>query len=594
MKPAFRSSEVQIFFQQIKQHGYFHAINAILWRFKMAFAKFFLKFQDRFGFYRYPEWIRKYESKQNPPPKNASNLRINFLILYSGSPLSLADTLDALLTQSYTKWDAYIYTSTPDTQEPHLNSYQAEPRIHFLLSTSLPPQVDSLSEFTGDWFGFLNAGDTLSVNALAFIVSELGLHPEAKVIYADNDKLSPDGLTRHSPSFWPDWSPELLLSVNYLGYALFHRLTFFEAVAKFEDLEGALLYATELTDLIIHIPRVLYHVREGQSLVWFNEKFQSTSLIAHLERTGRQDASVHTHPITSLPKFSWSFGQSLVSIIIPTRDQVVLLEHCIESILSQTSYTPFEIILVENNSQERETFTYYEQLKSYPQVKILTHDHPFNYSAFNNWGVKQTQADLLLFLNNDIETIDSAWLEEMVRWASRPKVGAVGAKLLYPNRTIQHAGLVVGLEGHANHIFASCQEGYSGIFGSTEWYRNYSAVTGACMMMRRDVFEQVGGFNEEYKLAFNDIEICLRMIHAGYRVVYTPFARLVHHEGATRSTYKPSTDIKLATQHLEPLIQQGDPFYNPNLSLLNRIPTLRRHDEVPSLQRLEMITKYLS
>ena len=200
----------------------------------------------------------------------------------------------------------------------------------------------------------------------------------------------------------------------------------------------------------------------------------------------------------------------------------------------------------------------------------------------------------MLFLNNDIEAIDPIWLEEMVRWASRPEVGVVGGKLLYPNRTIQHAGLVVGMEGHANHVFAGCQESYSGLFGSTEWYRDYSAVTGACMMMRRNVFEQVGGFNEAYHLAFNDIEICLRTIQAGYRVVYTPFARLVHHEGATRSTYKPSTDIKLATHHLKPLIQQGDPFYNPNLSLMNRIPTLRRHDEVPSLQRLEMITKYLS
>ena len=278
----------------------------------------------------------------------------------------MADTLDALLTQTYTKWDAYIYSPNPDTQAPYLKTYRAEPKIHFLLSPSLPPQLDSLSDITGDWFGFLNSGDTLSVNALAFIVSDLGLHPEAKVIYADNDKLSPDGLTRHSPSFWPDWSPELVLSVNYLGYALFHRHAFLEAVAKSEDLEGVLLHATELVDLIIHVPRVLYHVREGQSPTWFSEKFHSTSLIAHLERSGYQEVSVHTHPTMGLPQFSWSFGQSLVSIIILTRDKVVLLEHCIELLMSNTSYTPFEIVLVDNNSQERETFLYYEQLKSNP------------------------------------------------------------------------------------------------------------------------------------------------------------------------------------------------------------------------------------
>jgi GT2 family glycosyltransferase len=593
MKSAFRSSDVWTAFQQIKKQGFFHTMHATLWRFRMALAKFNIKLQDKFGWYSYSDWISKYEGNQDPPLKADSNLGFSFLIIYSGNPSHLADTLDALLAQSYPKWDAYIYSVDTDSQDPNINLYQAEPRIHFVLSPVIPPQVDSNQEFTGDWLGFLNAGDTLALNSLASMVSEISLHPNVKIIYTDMDKLSPDGSTRHSPSFWPDWSPELLLSVNYLGHALFHRYTFSQAAALSESFEDTLLRCTETVTQISHIPRVLFHVREAQSPAWFRREFHPTSLAAHLERSGCRAVSVHTQPITNLPQFSWSFGHPLVSMIILTRDQVVLLERCIESILTQTSYTPFEIILVENNSQEKETFSYYERLKSNPRVKVLTHDQPFNYSAFNNWGVIQAQGDLLLFLNNDIESIESGWLEEMACWASNPEVGAVGAKLLYPNHTIQHAGLVVGLEGHANHIFADCQEIYSGLFGSAVWYRDYSAVTGACMMMRRNVFEQIGGFNEEYHLAFNDIEICLRTIQAGYRVVYTPFSRLVHHEGATRSTYKPSADIKLATLHLKPLIQQGDPFYNPNISLMNRIPTLRRPNEVPPLQRLEMITKYM-
>jgi GT2 family glycosyltransferase len=279
-------------------------------------------------------------------------------------------------------------------------------------------------------------------------------------------------------------------------------------------------------------------------------------------------------------------------MIILNRDRVGLLKRCIDSILSETTYPHYEIILVENNSQNQATFAYYYHLSTLPQIKVFEYNQPFNYSAFNNWGVQHTSGDLLLFFNNDIECIDSGWLDEMVRWSTRPDIGIVGAKLLYPNGTIQHAGLVVGLEGHANHIFAGNNEGYNGLFGSVEWIREYSAVTGACMMMRRSVFDQIGGFDENYSLAFNDIEICLRAILAGYRVVYTPFARLVHHEGATRSNYKPSADIKLAYQHLKPLIEQGDPFYNPNLSRLLRTPTYRRSGEISPVERLNQILEY--
>lgn len=561
----------------------------------MACIKKYIQFQDRLGWYRYTDWIQENEPAPQIPLHSNQYPCFSLFILASASlPSLLKDTLDSLRAQTYSHWQACVYLGTSDQLVTLKSTYEDEPRIQWQLCTETPPRINLDDESSGDWLGFLNAGDVLSDNGLAIFESGIETHPDATMIYSDTDRLSPDGKTRHTPSFWPDWSPELLLSVNFLNRALFRRDIFIQAFSNARDLEDALLRCTEVTGQVVHIAHMLYHIRDRQDPSWFGDRFQDKNLIAHLERAGLRDIHVKPSPITRASHFTWSNSQPLVSIIIPTRDQVAILKQCVESITSQTTYTHFEIILIENNSQESETFNYYQQLKSNPQVKVLVHDQLFNYSAFNNWGAMQARGDFLLFLNNDIECIDPDWLDEMVRWAGRPEIGVVGAKLLYPDHNIQHVGLVIGLEGHANHVFSGCQEVYSGLFGSTEWYRDYSAVTGACMMLRRSVFEQLGGFDEAYSLAFNDIELCLRVIQAGYRVVYTPYARLVHHEGATRYTYKPPSDIKLASQHLRPVIERGDPFFNPNLSLLRRIPTFHRRGEPSALQKLDQITHYLS
>ena len=594
MRLASWGSEAANLFQRIKKRGVLHAVKYLIWRIRLASFKRYILLQDRCGWYLYGDWIHDNESNPGLLPVTNSNPGITFLIINSASGVAyLKDTLNSLQAQSYPNWEASVYIKDKDILE-HLKSiYPDESRLHWTLCTEIPPVISPEAESTGDWLGFLNAGDTLANHALTVFVSQMESHPSASIIYSDTDQLSPDGATRHDPSFWPDWSPELLLSVNYLSHALFRRDALLMASANGYNQEATLLRCTELADQIIHFPQVLYHLRDGQTSPWFGVYIQPNNLVAHLERNGLRGVAYQTSPKTGTPQFTWSADQPLVSIIILNRDHVELLKRCIDSILSQTTYPHFEIILVENNSQERETFAYYEHLNSIPQVKVIAHDQTFNYSAFNNWAIQFTHGELLLFLNNDIECIDPGWLAELARWASRPEVGVVGAKLLYPNHTIQHAGLVVGLEGHANHIFAGCREGYHGIFGSVEWYRNYTAVTGACMMVRRSVFDQIGGFDENYSLAFNDIEICLRTIQAGYRVVYTPFAPLFHHEGATRSTYKPSSDITLASQHLRPLIERGDPFYNPNLSLMIRTPTLRRRGEISAINKLDLSTEFL-
>jgi GT2 family glycosyltransferase len=592
MKSAFRGSQVTIFFRLIKQKGFFHAIKASMWRLRMAWLKLHISFQDRYAWYRYPDWIRENEPSYPLPAAKNDQPQISLLIF--GSSLSyVKDTIDSLQSQSYSCWKAYVFFEDSDSLSLFLSSYSQEPRIHGRISQGNPLLSVAEVDLQGDWMSFLNSGDTFASDGLAFFVSEMEAHPEARIIYSDSDCLSPDGKTRHHPSFWPDYSPELLLSVNYLRRALFHREILLSHANKSANLEAALLCGIGSPSQVIHIPRVLCHTRDEQPSFWPGDVYHPQTLATFLEFTGRKEIKYKTSPITSTPQFTWSFGHPLISIIILTRDQAALLEQCIESILQITTYNHFEIILVENNSRENETFSYYQRLKDKTQVRLLVHNQEFNYSAFNNWGASHARGDLLLFINNDIECVDPEWLEEMARWASRPDIGIVGAKLLYPNRTIQHAGLVIGLEGHANHVFSGCREGYTGLFGSPEWYRDYSAVTGACMMLRKEVFEQMGGFDEAYTLAFNDVELCVRAIQAGYRVVYTPFARAIHHEGATRSTYKPPSDIKLASHHLRQLIEHGDPYFNPNLSLTRRTPTFHRRNEPPPLQKLDWITKYL-
>ncbi len=244
---------------------------------------------------------------------------------------------------------------------------------------------------------------------------------------------------------------------------------------------------------------------------------------------------------------------------------------------------------MDTGSERRETFELYEEISKDSKVRIINFGNGFNFSAANNFGALRSTGAVLVFLNNDIEVIEESWLEELVRWTEFPDIGVVGAKLLYPNGLIQHAGVILGLGGHAGHVFIGAREGEVGPFGSTEWYRDYLAVTAACMMMRREVYEDVGGFDEDYKLVFGDVDLCLRIVEKGYRVVYTPFARLLHHEGASRRRYIPRQDIRKAYFDLLPYVRSGDPYYNPNLSYSNPFPRIVGRREESRIARLERI-----
>jgi GT2 family glycosyltransferase len=313
---------------------------------------------------------------------------------------------------------------------------------------------------------------------------------------------------------------------------------------------------------------------------------QLQAISDHLDRQGIDNVKVFTGNSGEI-RAVWPAKGRKVSIIVPTRDKVGFVKKCLASLLERTTYNDFEIILVDNGSKEKATHDYYQVLGREPRVRIIDYNAPFNYSHANNLGAEHAQGELLLFLNNDTEALVPDWLEELARWAEQPRIGVVGAKLLYPDSTIQHAGLVIGMDGQVGPVFQGANNDHQGIFGSVQWYRNYTTVSGACMMIPRRVFDQVGGFDESYLLAHSDVEICLRIALLGLRIVYTPFAVLRHYEGRTRFNHVPLEDHQLAYQQMQQRVAAGDPYFNPNLSYVSAIPRLKEKSEEDRLLRLQ-------
>jgi len=440
---------------------------------------------------------------------------------------------------------------------------------------------EALSLAAGEFVGFLDNDDELSADALYENVKLLNLRPEADLIYSDEDKINPKGI-RIEPFFKPDWSPDLFLSFNYICHFSVCRKKIIDKIEGFrEGFEGSqdydlLLRLTEKTDKIFHIPTVLYHWRqaEGSTAVVHKEK------ITHIENTMRAlkealdrqkiDGTVekgnHFDRFESYRVRRKIKGSPLVSIIIPMKDMVSFLKRNLKSIEEKTEYKNYEIIVVDNNSKEKETHDYFESIRKKNNIRIIEYKDEFNFSKINNFAVSQAKGDHVLFLNNDIEVTTKGWLRSMLEHSVRKEVGAVGAKLVFPNNTIQHAGTVLGLGGVAGHSHKHIPLASDGYFGALNTIRNYSAVTAACMLTKKKIFEEVGGFNEIHlSVAFNDVDLCMKMREKGYLVVYTPYAVLRHYESTSRG-YDLNPDEILFMKNKWGKTLMSDPYYNPNLT----------------------------
>lgn len=562
--------------------------------------------------YPYAEWIAANE----PDAEALARLRelsarleyqplISIVVPVHNPPADvLAAAIESVLAQTYPNWQLCIAdgASTDQQVTSVLHGYADDERI---AVASLPANLGisgnsnaALDLAKGEFVALLDHDDTLAPTMLFEVASLLNRYPETDIVYFDEDKLTAGGSVREQPWFKPDYSPDLMLSTNLLMHAVYRRSLLLEAGAFDPATDGAqdwdlALRCTRRTGAIRHIPSVLYHWRQvpGSASVDAAAKpwafaAQVAALERHLEQTdGRRP--VVEFPSLGRTRIVWPETKISVSIIIPTKDKLSLLRACLDSIFTRTDYADYEVVLVDTGSVEQGTRSYYDELLAQrPNVKLVELPGPFNYSRANNAGAVAASGHLLLFLNNDTEVLDEDWLRELAGWASRPGVGIVGAKLLRPNGLIQHAGIVIGLAGHGSHVFEDTPEDTYGVFGSTEWYRNYHAVTGACMMVPAKLFRQLGGFDEVYQVGYSDVEFCLRAGESGYRTVYTPFARLLHKEGSSRGFYVPPSDVLRASCQMLPLIRQGDRHFNPNLSLHYRKPTLDRPGDLPSTQTI--------
>ena len=438
---------------------------------------------------------------------------------------------------------------------------------------------------TGDNIALVDHDDTLAPFALHEVVAAINRHPDATFFYSDEDKLDTTG-ERVEPNFKPDWSPETLLSRNYICHLTVLNAELMTRIGGFRSgFDGAqdydlVLRAGEQAHKVVHIPRVLYHWRMHAQSTASNKGSKNyaydhgkAALADHFARTGI-DASVHDGPIlgTYQPVYHLR-TQPLVSVVIPNKDHPEMLRRCVDS-LARSSYANYELIVVENGSTQPATFDYYREIEQQPHVRVLPWDKPFNYAAVNNFAAAAANGELFLFLNNDIESINPDWLESLVKIAVQPGVGAVGAKLYYADDTIQHAGIVVGMGGVAGHGHLNFPREAAGHMQRLVYTQNVAAVTGACLLMPRAAFAAAGGFDEGFVLAFNDVDICLAVLAAGYRVVWTPDAELYHLESKTRGPEDTDEKQKRFKReydlfHLKwgQFLQDGDPYYSPHFRL---------------------------
>lgn len=543
-----------------------------------------------------PLWRKKMITFANAEKNSAAlqQFKISIVVpVFNPKIEFLVAAIESVIAQSYENWELVLAddASTNPAVNDLLNEYQdREPRIKVVFRKEnghISKATNSALELaTGTYIAFMDHDDILDGNALAAVVQSLYKHPDAALIYSDEDKIDEVG-NRFFPHFKTDWNPDLLLEHNYITHfcvvkaCLVSKELYFDSECNgAQDYDFLLRIAPYLNQSnVIHIPWILYHWRAHKESTAFSAKaktYSNSAGMLALEKFCKKNGIIGN--VISLGNNYFRIKRDvlnnvLLSIIIPTKDKANLLSSCIESIYNKTTYRNFEIIIVDNNSREQETFDYFKACaKLYNDVNIFHWHDDFNWSAINNFAVQQAKGDILLFLNNDIEVISPAWLEEMVSHVQRPEVGCVGAKLLYKDMTVQHAGIILGLGGIAGHPHRHLHYLSPGYFSRPLVSQNVSAVTGACLMVRRAVFDQVGQFDERFPIAYNDVDFCLKVRAYGYYNVFTPYSLLFHHESASRGyDDTPEKQFRLRSEQ-DTIIQKWgeaimvDPYYSPNLS----------------------------
>lgn len=515
--------------------------------------------------------------------------------LYKTPVKYLEQLVKSVRTQTYEHWELCLSDGSGESSP--LTNYldrlaQKDQRIKVVrhkTSLRISANTNAAIEIArGDFLVFADHDDLLTEDALYECAKVLKNQPGTDLIYSDEDKVSMNGRRYFEPHFKSDYNPDLLCSMNYFCHLVVVRRLLTEQTGLLrEEFDGAqdydfVLRCVEHTNRIVHIPKVLYHWRahenstaENPQSKWYAFEAGLRAVQAHYDRR-KLPAKVEFGEYPGLYKAIWKWKeQPLVSILIPNKDHTQDLDKCIQSIEQRSEYRNYEYIIIENNSEDDETFAYYKKLEAENQkAHVVYWDGAFNYSAINNFGAGYAKGEYLLLLNNDTEIIHSDCLWQLLGYCMREDVGAVGARLYYEDGTIQHAGVVLGFGGIAGHTFIGFPHDANGYFSRIICAQDYSAVTAACMMTKKSVYEQAGGLTEELVVAFNDIDYCMKVRELGKLVVYNPYAQLYHYESRSRgledSPEKQERyyrEMKYFVTKWKECLDNGDPYYNPNLTL---------------------------
>lgn len=551
----------------------------------------------------YGEWVKRYDTttdelrammRQRIATMGCTPLISVVMPVFDADAAWLREAIESVRRQIYPCWELCIAddASPSEATRALLSEYAAlDPRIKVVFrprNGHISAASNSALELaSGPWIALMDHDDVLAEQALFWLADAIDCHPEARLIYSDEDKIGSQGV-RSAPNFKPDWNLDLFRSQNMFSHLGAFRTDLVRALGGFrEGLEGAQDYDLVLRCIehvapgqVHHIPRVLYHwrVHEASTATSMQAKPYAQqagvrALNEHFVRTGVRGHVEYT-PDGYRAHYELPDPPPLVSLVIPTRNAAALVRQCIESIQRKTSYPRYEIILVDNGSDDPVALDYFRQLEEQPGIRVVRDDRPFNYSALNNEAVELASGEFVGLINNDIEVISPDWLSEMVGIALQPGVGAVGARLWYPDMRLQHGGVILGIGGVAGHSHKRFQAGDPGHFQRATLIQSLSAVTAACMVVRKEIYQSVGGLDEEnLKVAYNDIDFCLRVREAGYRNVWTPYAELFHHESATRGDdaaperkARHDGEVRYMLERWGKALLE-DPAYSPNLTL---------------------------
>ncbi len=557
------------------------------------------------GIDSYQEWIRHYDTVTDKLRTTMRTCIDNFqykplisvvMPTYNSNPHWLKEAIESVRKQIYSNWELCIAddASTDKVTRSTLQHYEKKDKRIRVVYRSQNGHISAASNSAleiarGEWVALLDHDDLLNEHALFWVIDALQKNSDAKLIYSDEDKVDANG-KRFAPYFKCDWNKELFYSQNLISHLGIYRTDLLKKIDGFrEGFEGSQDYDLALRcieyiseEQIHHIPRVLYHWRVHAASTSLSADTKPYAMLAGERALNDHFDRQKIAAIAELIVFGYRARYSLpeqlplVTLIIPTKNGLQLIRQCINSILKKTSYSNYEILIVDNGSDDAPTLQYLHELNSEERIRIVKDDRPFNFSALNNNAVEIVQGKFIGLLNNDLEVISPEWLSEMIAIALQPEVGAVGAKLWFPDDTIQHAGIILGLgtdrvAGHAHYHWPKHQHGY---FGRVNLTSAFSAVSAACLIVRKSIYKEVGGLNEQdLQVAFNDVDFCLRLKEAGYHNVWTPYAELYHHESATRGHENTPGKKARFAQEIHYMKQRWgdlllhDPAYSPNLTL---------------------------